>query len=218
MAEPRKSKARLTLSDLASVEVPSASVNDVLGSMAAAPTAPPEEVGAAPEADADAAGEAESTPTELAAPSAPSGPVSTRQLQALPKGVSPEVAAMLGLPEASSLEEPEEAPEAEAAAPEPIIAEPEPTSSSRGGLIGAMVVVLVGGAIAAWYATRPPALDTALYIPLAVEAPSAETPPVVEVAFLPVPEPIVPEPPTEASARERRPRPVRTDVREEDLF
>lgn len=191
-------------------------MNDVLGAMAASEPAPEDNVASAVEAGTD--GEA---PADGEVRSAPSGPVSTRQLRALPKGVSPEVAAMLGLPEASTLEEPE--PEEEAPAAEAVVAPPETgPESSRGGLLGTILVILIVGAVAAWYATRPPALDTSLYETLTVEEPRAGASPVVEIAFLPVPDPIVPEPTTGASSGgssgERRSRSVRTDVREEDLF
>ena len=219
MAEPRKSKPRLTLRDLASVEVPSASVNDVLGAVATAAStavaeATPEETSGTEPAESPS----EQTPTATPAQPATSGPVSTRQLQALPEGVSPEVVAMLGLPEASSLVEPEPEPEA---TPEPVAPEPEP-AKSRGGLFAALALLAMGGAVGGWYATRPPVLDASLYETLALEEPEAQTAPIVEVAFLPVPDPIVPEElaaPAAGGTRSDRPRrSVRTDVREEDLF
>ena len=215
MAEPRKSKPRLTLRDLASVEVPTASVNVVLGAVAAAAD------GSASAGTPDTtAPETEGAPSAERAPAGPvtSGPVSTRQLQALPEGVSPEVVAMLGLPEASSLDEPE--PEL-APAPTPVAPDPEP-SRGRGGLLAALALLAIGGAVAAWYATRPPALDGSLYETLALEEPAAFSAPIVEVAFLPVPEPIVPEEPGGPAAGgtrgDRSNRSVRTEVREEDLF
>jgi hypothetical protein len=229
MAEPRKSKPRLTLRDLASVEVPAASVADVLGKM--------NDAGALGQAELDgtprAASMSPETPTLNEGSFAPSlspakpalaksGPVSTRQLEALPEGVSPEIAAMLGLPEASSLIEPEPEPEATVEAAEAPSPEPAPVpKSGRGGLVGGVLLVAAAAAAALWFGTRPPVLDGALFetSPVTAIAPSAV--PDVLVAFLPIPAPVVvePTPAVEPPSRGNRDsRPARTEVREEDLF
>jgi hypothetical protein len=127
---------------------------------------------------------------------------------------------MLGLPEASSLIQ-----------PDPELSEPDPSAvaplepekkGSRGALFATMVILAVGATMTAWYATRPPSLDGSFYETLALEEPSPSNPPIVEVAFLPVPDPVAAEESTESTVggtRSDRPsRSVRTDVREEDLF
>ncbi len=224
MAEPRKSKPRLTLRDLASVEVPSASVEDVLGGMKEEVLSGPQ-LSRSASMSVDAATVAPDTPAPGKAPERPepvkSGPVSTRQLEALPEGVSPEVAAMLGLPEAASLVEPEPEPEpvVEAVAPAPA---PEPEAEARrGGTIAGFLLLAAGAAVAVWYGTRPPALDGALFETSPVTATAPTVTPEVQVAFLPVPDPIVVEPTPVAAPPERGSRgsrSSRTEVREEDLF
>lgn len=181
----KPSKPRITLADLESVEVSKVDV-------AVLTAGDPEPVAGDVPAPADSA-----------------------ELNQLPVGVSPDVAAMLA---------PEPEPEPEPVVPsEPVVpavvAAPEPEASGSKLGIAAAVLLLVAGAAAAFWFTRPPELDPTLYegATVVASAPGALD---TEVGFVPIPDPIVAAPEVEEQPAPRRSGSRRSprQVRSEDLF
>lgn len=199
MTVSKPAKQRITLADLAAVEVPKATlVTDTLAPKAVA--AQPVEGGEAPVAEASTAAASDS-----------------RDLSSMPAGVSPEIAEMLAMPEPEPEPEPVPNPVANISAAPPVI---QPKAKSKTPMWIALTLLVVGGAAGAFFATQPPALDGTSHAGVSASV-VVSTGPEIQIAYRPIPAPIVlqeaptPSPPERSERRRRR---ADESVRSGDLF